>query len=46
MLNEQIDYKILRGERYSQESRRHKALTRYMSRQTKRGLFSKLFSFA
>ncbi len=44
-LNERIDYKILRGQRYTDESRRHKALLRQLARQSKRGLFSKLFSF-
>lgn len=32
-LNERIDYKILRGERYTLESKRHKALLREIRRQ-------------
>lgn len=47
VLNEQIDYKILRGQRYVEESRRHKELLRQVARQTKSSLFSRLFaSFA
>lgn len=42
-LNERIDYKILRGQRYSDESRRHKALLRQIARQSKRGLLARLF---
>ncbi len=45
-LNERIDYKILRGQRYSDESLRHKALLKQIARQSKRGLISRLFSFA
>jgi hypothetical protein len=45
-LNERIDYKILRGQRYSDESRRHKALLRQIARQSNRGFLSKLFSIA
>lgn len=46
-LNERIDYKILRGQAYSQESKRHKELLRYATRQSKGGLLTRLFaSFA
>ena len=46
VLNERIDYKILRGQRYTDESLRRKTLLRQIARQSKRGLISKLFSFA
>lgn len=40
-LNERIDYKILNGMRYVEDSRRHKELRRKM--QMKGGLLQKLF---
>ena len=50
-LNERIDLKILRGERYTEESRLHKALLQKIRKQRVRavthgrGLFASLFSF-
>jgi len=47
VLNNLIDYKILRGQAYARESKRHKELLRSMTRQTKSGLLTRLFtSFA
>ncbi len=46
MLNERIDYKILHGQRYAADSLRHKALLRQIASQSKRGILTRLFSFA
>ncbi len=40
-LNERIDYKILRGQRYTEESRRHRALLRKLKEQTRSGFLSR-----
>lgn len=40
-LNERIDYKILRGQRYTDESRRHKALLRQIRAQSSKSLFDR-----
>lgn len=45
-LNEQIDYKIMRGQRYAEDSHRHKQLLRQIKRQSRKSFFSRLFSFA
>ncbi|MBP6904544.1 MAG: hypothetical protein KBB91_00620 [Candidatus Pacebacteria bacterium] len=42
ILNERIDYKILHGQRYSEESRQHRELRRQMLKQSKRGFFSRM----
>lgn len=42
-LNERIDFKILRGERYSSESRQHKALLQKIKGYQKKSLFGRLF---
>ncbi len=47
-LNKRIDYKILRGERYTQESKRHKELLKEIREQRRQsfGRFvSSLFQF-
>lgn len=40
-LNARIDFKILRGEQYKQESRRHKLLLQKMRAQQHKGLFGR-----
>lgn len=42
-INQRIDMKILRGERYSDDSRRHRELLKKLQRQNKKtGLFGRL----
>ncbi len=41
-INQKIDLKILRGERYQEDSRRHRELLRKLARQRKRGFLDKL----
>ena len=43
-LNERIDYKILRGQRYEEDSRLHKQLLRQIARQQKQGFFGRFIS--
>lgn len=43
-LNERIDHKILRGESYKEESRKHKALLLKMRMQHHKSVFGRLFS--
>ncbi|MFZ4500232.1 MAG: hypothetical protein ACOYMZ_01890 [Minisyncoccia bacterium] len=41
-LNERIDAKILRGQRYAEESRKHKQLLAQIRRQSRASMFSRL----
>lgn len=43
-LNEKIDRKIMRGESYSEESRKHKSLLQKMKLQEHKSAFGRLFS--
>ncbi len=43
-LNERIDHKILRGQRYSDDSLRHKQLLRQIKRQRSHGFFGRFIS--
>ncbi len=42
-LNERIDYKIMHGQSYADDSRRHKTLLRQIARQSKQGFLARLF---
>ncbi len=42
-VNQRIDLKILRGERYNDDSRRHRELLRKLSHQSKKGVIGRLF---
>lgn len=44
-LNKAIDYKILNGMSYADDSRQHKTLLRELQKQSSRGLFQKLATF-
>ncbi len=41
-INERIDYKILRGEQYLEDSKRHKVLLSKIRQQRKAGIFVNL----
>ncbi|HEY0980062.1 MAG TPA: hypothetical protein VGE18_01490 [Candidatus Paceibacterota bacterium] len=41
-LNERIDAKILRGQKYAEESRKHKQLLSQIRRQSSASIFSRL----
>ncbi len=41
-LNERIDAKILRGQHYAQESKKHKELLQQIRRQSRASIFSRL----
>ena len=43
-LNESIDAKIMRGEKYSAESRRHKTLLKQVYQYRRPSLFGRLFA--
>lgn len=43
-LNQRIDFKIIKGERYADESKKHKLLLQKMRKYDRKGFFSRLFS--
>ena len=43
ILNRHIDAKILKGQQYAEESRKHRALIRKLREQTQPGFFGRVF---
>jgi hypothetical protein len=43
-INQRIDFKIIKGERYADESKRHKLLLQKIRKQKHKGLLGRLFA--
>jgi hypothetical protein len=43
-INQRIDFKIIKGEQYAEESKKHKMLLQKIRRQKRKGFFGRLFA--